>query len=94
MYNFPPLSQRGTLSARMLTSSESQWPAGQKGLRMSRAFTIFTKLVMTCIVGNTQAHLLVKNASAKTQDARRRQDQEYQYIKEKHPKKMTSTFFF
>lgn len=36
-----------TLSARMLTSSDSQWPEGQKGLRMSRAFTIFTRLVMT-----------------------------------------------
>lgn len=45
-----------TLSARMLTSSESQWPAGQKGRRMSRAFTIFTKLVMTWIVGNTDRH--------------------------------------
>lgn len=49
-------TQPSTLSARMLTSSESQWPAGQKGRRMSRAFTIFTKLVMTWIVGNTDRH--------------------------------------
>lgn len=45
-----------TLSARMLTSSESQWPAGQKGRRMSRAFTIFTKLVMTWIAGDAGRH--------------------------------------
>lgn len=46
-------SQSSTLSARMLTSSESQWPFGQKGRLMSRAFTIFTKLVMTWIVEQT-----------------------------------------
>lgn len=64
----------------MLTSSESQWPAGQKGLRMSRAFTIFTKLVMTCIVGNTQAHVLVKTASAKTKTRQCDEAQDFNYI--------------
>lgn len=51
-----------TLSARMLTSSESQWSAGQKGRLMSRAFTIFTKLVMTWVVDQTHITLTFLNS--------------------------------
>lgn len=31
----------------MLTSSDSQWPDGQNDLRISLAFNIFTRLVIT-----------------------------------------------
>lgn len=49
-----------TLSARMLTSSASQWPAGQNGRLMSRAFTIFTKLVMTCKINSNKQQIKVR----------------------------------